>query len=117
MKIIKLVISYAAEAELGGLFITTKEMVPLRHNLFEIWRPQPPYPVQTDNTTSAGIVNKKIVQKKMKTMDTRFHWLHWRERQGQLRFYWDTGSKNWGDYSTKNQPPEYYEAQRPTNAG
>ena len=41
--------SSAAEAELAGLFICAKEMVPLRQALNETGRPQPKSPIQCDN--------------------------------------------------------------------
>ena len=45
-QIIKNVMSSAAEAELSGLFICAKAMVPLQKNLMEMGWPQPPSPVQ-----------------------------------------------------------------------
>ena len=59
--IIKLVMASAAEAELAALFITAKEMVPLRQTLKEMGWPQPPSPVQTDNSTAVGVINNTIV--------------------------------------------------------
>ena len=50
-KIIKFVLTSAAEAELGALFITAQKMVPLRQTLIEMGWPQKPSPVQTHNTT------------------------------------------------------------------
>jgi hypothetical protein len=40
-QIIKFVASSAAEAELAGLYICAKEMVPLRDSLVEMGWPQP----------------------------------------------------------------------------
>ena len=61
-QIIKFFMSSAAEAELGSLYITSKEMAPIRQTLIEMVRKQPPSPVQTDNSTAAGVVNKTIIQ-------------------------------------------------------
>jgi hypothetical protein len=60
-----------------------------------------------------GVVNKTIVPKKLKSMDLRYHWLRCREAQEQLRMYWDSGKRNWGDYSSKHHPPAHHIAQRP----
>ena len=68
------------------------------------WK-QPPSLIQTDNLTAAGVVNKTIIQRKIKSMDLRFHWLRCRKSQGNFRFYWPPGKLNWGDYSTKQHPP------------
>jgi hypothetical protein len=60
-QIIKFVASSAAEAELAGLFVCAKEMVPLRNSLVEMGWPQPKSPIQTDNTTALGVANKTII--------------------------------------------------------
>ena len=44
-QIIKFLMTSAAEAELGGLYITEKEMVPLHQRLIKMGCPQPPSPV------------------------------------------------------------------------
>ena len=112
-QIIKFVMSSAAEAELGALYITAKEMVPIRQTLIEMGWKQPPSPIQTDNSTAAGVVNKTIIQRKIKSMDLRFHWLRCRKSQGNFRFYWPPGKLNWGDYSTNHHPPIYHTNHRP----
>jgi len=110
--IIKFVMSSAAEAELAALFITSKELVHLRQTLEEMGWPQPRTPVQTDNSTAAGVVNNTIVPKRTKSMDMRLHWLRCREAQGQFRFYWAKGTDNEADYHTKKHPEVYHEAKR-----
>ena len=107
----------AAEAELGALFITAKKVLPIRQTLIEMGWPHPPTPVQTDNTTAVGVVNKILVSNKLKSMDLRYHWLRCRAAQDQLRFYWGKGSINPGDYSTNHQPPVYHESKRPLFVG
>ena len=116
-EIIKFVMSSAAEAEIAALFIAAKRMVPLRHTLIEMKWPQPPSPIQTDNTTAVGVTNNTIVPKQTKSMDMRFHWLRCREAQKQFRVYWNHGKFNDGDYSTKHHPPIYHEEHRHSHAG
>ena len=77
----------AAEAKLGSLYITALKMVLMRPTLIEMGWPQPPTPIQTDNTTAEGVVNNTIVAKKLKSMDLRLHWLRCREVQKQFRVY------------------------------
>ena len=74
-QIIKSVMYSAEEAELGGLFINAKESVHLRNILTEMGHPQPPTPMQTDNSTANGVINNKIQPKQTMAMDMRFHWL------------------------------------------
>ena len=116
-QIIKCVMSSAAEAELAGLFICAKEMVPLRQSLIAMGWPQPKSPIQTDNTTALGVANKTIIAKRMKSMDMRLWWLRCRESQGQFRYFWGPGPNNLADYSSKAHPDIYYESQRPIHAG
>ena len=74
-QIIKNIMSSAVEVELGALYITSKEMVPIRQTLIEMGWKQPPYLIQTDNSTAAGVIKKTIIQRKSKSMDLRFHWI------------------------------------------
>jgi hypothetical protein len=79
--IIKAVMSSAAEAELGALYLNAKEAVYLRQILSKMGHPQPKKPIQMDNTTAEGVINNKIQPKCTKAMDMQFHWLHDREAQ------------------------------------
>ena len=103
-QIIKAMMSSAAEAELGALFINFKLAVPERKTLEELGHPQPKTPMQTDNSTANGLLNNKITPKATKIIDMKFHWMRCRDAQGQFRFYWRPGTHNWGDYWTKNHP-------------
>jgi hypothetical protein len=73
--IIKNVMSSVAEAEIGALYLNAREAIYLRKTLFEMGHPQPPTPIQMDNTTVEGVMNSKIQPKQTKAMDMRFHWL------------------------------------------
>ena len=55
----------AAEAELGALFITAKEMVPLLQTLSEIGWPKPPYPVQTATSVLKALSTTPLSHKKL----------------------------------------------------
>lgn len=59
-QLIKSVMSSAAEAELGALYINAREAVPQRQLLEEMGHPQPPTPIQTDNSTALGVVTSNI---------------------------------------------------------
>jgi hypothetical protein len=77
-QIIKAVMSLAAKAKVGALYINCREAIPARHTLKFMGYPIPPTPMQTDNTTALGIVNNNII-KKLKAMDIKYNWLHNRE--------------------------------------
>jgi len=101
-QLIKAVMSSAAEAELGALYINAREAVPQRQLLEEMGNPQPPTPMQTDNSTALGVVTSNI----------RFHWLRCREAQNQFRFFWRPGTTNLADYWTKHHCAAHHVEQR-----
>eukprot|EP00804_Cyclotella_cryptica_P002793 CCRYP_009348-RA/>CCRYP_009348-RA protein AED:0.05 eAED:0.04 QI:0/0/0/1/1/1/3/0/1214 len=111
-QIIKPVMSSAAEAELGALYINARETIPQRHLLNELGHPQPPTPIQIDNSTALGVVTNIIQPKRTKAMDMRFHWLRCRENQKQFRTYWLAGTTNLADYVTKHHPAIHHQAVR-----
>jgi hypothetical protein len=71
-KVLKHVMSLAAEAEIGAVFINAKEGAVIRKTLEELGHKHPPTPMETDNTTAAGYSNGTIKQKRTKAMDVRF---------------------------------------------
>jgi hypothetical protein len=84
LTIIKAVMSSAAEAELGALFLNAKEAVFIRQILTEMGHPQPRTPIQTDNTAAEVVVNNRIQPKRLKSIDMRIHWLKCHKAQGQF---------------------------------
>ena len=83
-QIIKTIMSSAAEAELGALYINCREAFRERHLLEGIGHRQPPTPMQTVNSTALGVVINKIQPKRTKAMDMRLHWLRFRANQRPL---------------------------------
>jgi hypothetical protein len=86
-QIIDAVMSSAAEAELGALFINAKAAVHMRRILQEMGHPQPCTPIQTDNSTAEGVINSSVRPKRTKSMDMHFEWLLDREQQGQFKIF------------------------------
>ena len=74
--ILKLVASSAAEAELGALFLNTKEARITQLTLAKLGHPQPQIPIHIDNTTAVGIVNNTIKRQQSRAMEMRYFWLH-----------------------------------------
>ena len=58
--IMKFVASFAAEADLGALFMNAKEGRLIRLTLKELGHPQPPTPMHCDNAAAAGIANGSV---------------------------------------------------------
>jgi hypothetical protein len=74
-KVLKHVMSPAAEAVTRAVFINAKEGAVIHTTLEELGHKQPPTPMQTDNTTVTGYRNGTIKQKRTKAMDMRFYWI------------------------------------------
>ena len=87
----------AAEADIGATFLNAKEALLIRTTLEELGDPQPPTPMQVDNTTSVGFANNTTKQKRSKAIDMHFYWIRDCTRQGQFKIYWSPGSTNLGD--------------------
>ncbi len=76
--IIKAVMSSAAEAKVGALYIKCREAIPTHHTLEFMGHPQPLAPMQKDNTTALSVLNNNVI-KKLKTMGMKYNWLSDRE--------------------------------------
>jgi hypothetical protein len=70
-KVIKSVMSSAAEAEVGALFMNVKALIPLRIICEELGHIQPATPMRIDNNTSEGIMNGTIKQNRSKAINMR----------------------------------------------
>jgi hypothetical protein len=110
-QIIKAVMSLAAKAKIGALYINCWEAVPAHYTLEFLGHPQTPTPIKTDNTMALGIVNNNIM-KKLKAIDMNYHWLWDRISQKWFCHYWAPGNENKGNYVTKPNAPVYHEAMR-----
>jgi hypothetical protein len=111
-KVLKHVMSSAAEAEIGAVFINAKVGSVLRTTLEELGHKQPPTTMETDNTTSTGYSNGTITQKRTKAMDMRFYWINDRVKHGQFNAYWGPGYQNVSDYFTTHHSPAYHKRMR-----
>jgi hypothetical protein len=77
------VMSSAAEAELGALFINVKTAISMQQTLIKLGHPQPRTPMQIDNATAHALLTNKILPKALKAMNMHFHWLpQCRDAQG-----------------------------------
>ena len=93
----------AAEAELGVLFMNTKEGCTLKLTLKELGHPHPATPIHCDNTTMVGITNGTLKQQRSWSMEMRFFYMC---DQVLLQKLFDVqyhpGLENLGDYSSKH---------------
>jgi hypothetical protein len=113
-QIIRAVMSSAAEAELGALFINAKTAVSMRHTLKKMGDLQTHTSIQTNSLIAHALLTSKILPKVLKTMVMQFHWLCCRKAQDQYQFYWRPGTQNLAeDYWTKHHPASHHKAFQP----
>jgi hypothetical protein len=76
----------AADAEISSSYLNGQEAIPIWATLVVMGHPQPPTPVQVDNSTAEGFANMQ------------FYWIQDRTRQGQFLIYWRPWADNLADY-------------------
>jgi hypothetical protein len=106
--ILRNVMASAAEAKIGALFVNAQDGTVLLTTLIELGHPQPPTPLQSDNSTAPGTVNASIRQRRSKAIDMRFYWDPDRVNQGHFLVYWRPGTENLADYFTKHHPTAHH---------
>jgi hypothetical protein len=113
-RIMRNVMTSAAEAEIGGLFINGQEASYIRNILREMGHPQEgPTPFITDNSTAHAFANSTKKIKQSKAMDMRFYWIRDREQQRQIKVFWQKGKDNLANYFTKHHLPSHHQKMRP----
>ena len=106
--------SSTAEAELGAMYVNARKAVEKHIILEEMGHKQLAMPVQVDNSTTKGIINKRVEPKRIKAMDMRFPWLRDLSiSQKQFQFYWRPGPTNYADYWTKHHLVAHHCNMRP----
>ena len=111
--IMRNVMSSAAEAEIGAIFINCQDSEPIQNALLEMGHEQPPTPIQTNNSTADGFLNKTIKQKRTKAIYMQFYCVINRIKQNHFCIFWKPGSENLADYFTKHHSPTHHKRMRP----
>jgi hypothetical protein len=103
------VMASAAEAKVGALFVNAQEGTVLRTTLIELGHPQPLTPLQSDNSTTTGILNASFLQRQFNAIDMRFYWVRDRVKHGHFLVYWRPGTaENLADYFTEHHPTAHH---------
>ena len=86
-KTLQNVLSSAAKAETGVIFIGGQQAVPIITALSKINHPQPANGnrISTDNSTTKGFLAANLLQKLSEAFDMRYWWI--KDRIKQLQFY------------------------------
>ena len=82
--------------------------------LQELCHPQPPTPIQTDNTTAHGFVTKNLNPKATKSVDMNYWYMRNKQDQKQFNYYWRKGKgNNDADYQTKHHCAAHHREMSP----
>jgi len=81
------VITGAAKAELGALFLNAQTACPICMALDEMGHAQLATLLQTNNSAACGIIKDTMKQKCSKAIDMHFYWIHDQACQGQFTFF------------------------------
>ena len=111
--ILRFVVASAAEAELGALFLNCKQAAIFRVTLEEMGHPQPPIPVNCDNSTAVGIANNTVKRQRSRAMEMRFFWVADAVEQGKYDIKYFPGKENLADYQSKHHSGAHHIAVRP----
>jgi hypothetical protein len=114
-KLLKHVVSSVAEAEFGAVFVNAKEGTVTRATLSEMGHKQDATELKTDNSTTYGIINNTVQQKRYKAMDMIFYWVKDRVEQDLFNVGRAPGDTNMGDYFTNHHSPAHHKRTRPYN--
>ena len=112
-RMLKNVMSSAAEAEIVAVFMNAKEAVPIRQNLEELGHPQPATEIITDNKAAHGILNQTCKQTRSKAIDMNYYWVRDSIEQGQFKSTWKKGTDNLANYFTKHHSPAHCKRMKP----
>jgi hypothetical protein len=111
--ILKIVVTSAAEAELGALFLNAREGKIIRLILSELGHKQPATPIHCDNKTASGIANNTVKRQRSRSMEMRFFWIADQVLLGNFDVQWHPGQENLGDYFTKHFDAKHHLEVRP----
>ena len=90
------VVSSAAEAETGGIFISGQQAVPIITPLSELNHQQPASGtrVSTNNSTAKGVLTANLRQKLSKASDMPYWCIKDIIKQRQFKLVWEPGKEN-----------------------
>ena len=103
-KTLDVIVSSAAEAEYGAIFVNCKHAVNTRNILEALGHQQQPTQATSDNSVAVGLSHDSLKVKRSKAIDLRFHWIRDRIRQQQFEVIWAPGRDNLADFFTKPLP-------------
>jgi hypothetical protein len=110
---LRFVVTSAAEAELGALFLNCKQATIFHLTLKEMGHPQPPIPINCNNSTAVGITNNTIKCQRSRSMELQFFWVADAVTQGKFDIKYFPRKENLADCQSKHHTGTHHIAVRP----
>ena len=99
--VIDCVVASVGECEYASTFIEGRAGEWLRTIGRALGYPQPPTILHCDNACAVGLANNTVKIRRTRSIDTRFHWMRCRVRQGHFIVKWCPGANMLADFFTK----------------
>ena len=93
MKILKNVVTSAAECVIATAFESVQDATVMCTTLIEMDHKQPPTSIQIDNTAENSFIKGTLKQERTKITDMKCYWLKDRKQQDHFRFFWKPGKQ------------------------
>ena len=110
---LKFVFASAAEAELGAVFVNSKEGKVISLILHELGHKQPATPIHCDNTTATGIANSTVKKQRSRSLEIRYFWIADQVQRNFFSVHWHPGQEILADYLSKHFPAIHHRRVRP----
>jgi hypothetical protein len=111
--ILRFAVAFAAEAELGALFLNCNQGTIFRLTLEEMGHPQPLTPIHCNNSTAIGIANNTVKQQQSCLMEMCFFWVADAVQQGKFDIKYYPGKENLTDYQSKHPLGAHHKVDHP----
>jgi hypothetical protein len=111
--ILRFVVVSTAEAKLGALFLNCKPATIFCLTLEEMGYPQPPTPINCDNSTAIGIANNTVKRRQSRSMEIQFFWVADAVSQKKFDIEYFPGKESLADYQSKNHTGAHHVAVHP----
>jgi hypothetical protein len=108
--ILRFIVASAAEAELGALFLNSKEGMIIRLTLEESGHPQPKTPIHCNNVTAVGIAKNTVNQQRSRLIEMRYFWVCNKVAQDAYLIEWYPGQENLADHQSKHHVGAHHQA-------
>ena len=108
--VIDCVVASIGECEYASTFMEARAGEWIRTIGGALGYPQPATALFCDNACSVGLANNTVKIRRKRAIDTRFHWVRCRVRQGHFIVKWIPGANMLADFFTKALPVKDHQA-------